>query len=112
MNQSSPPEPGEADQEQEVSLGQTIARYSYKTMRWGRDKVPPGIRSIVGVGLMIGGVFGFLPILGFWMFPLGLAFIALDLPFMRPRIDRWIDSLSSRAYPEDTPADASERSDG
>ncbi len=28
---------------------------------------------------MVGGVFGFLPILGFWMIPLGLAIAALDI---------------------------------
>ena len=34
--------------------------------------------------LLIGcGFLGFLPILGFWMVPLGLALLALDLPFLR-----------------------------
>ena len=30
--------------------------------------------------LIIGGMFGFLPILGFWMIPVGLLLIALDIP--------------------------------
>ena len=46
---------------------------------------------------MIGGVFGFLPIIGFWMFPLGLAFIALDIPWTRHRIHDWMDRLKARA---------------
>ena len=46
---------------------------------------------------MIGGVFGFLPVLGFWMFPLGIAFIALDLPFSQPRIHRWLAHLKEQA---------------
>ncbi len=29
--------------------------------------------------LMTGGVFGFLPVVGFWMFPLGVAVAALDV---------------------------------
>jgi hypothetical protein len=34
--------------------------------------------------LMVGGVFGFLPILGFWMVPLGIAVAAADvLPLWR-----------------------------
>ncbi|WP_425091224.1 hypothetical protein [Tropicimonas sp. S265A] len=41
--------------------------------------VPPGFRWLVGVLLMLGGVLGFLPILGFWMIPLGLAVAALDV---------------------------------
>ncbi len=66
-------------------------------MRWGKERLPPGIRSLVGVLLMIGGVFGFLPVLGFWMFPLGLAFIALDIPFTAHRIDAWMVTLKARA---------------
>ena len=46
---------------------------------------------------MVGGVFGFLPILGFWMLPLGAALVALDLPFMRNRIDLWMDALEKKA---------------
>ena len=69
------------------SLRRRIARYAYGTLRWGRDHLPPGVRTVVGILFMIGGVFGFLPILGFWMLPLGAAFIALDIPFAR----RWLD---------------------
>ena len=35
--------------------------------------------------LIIGGIFGFLPILGFWMIPLGIAVAALDVQLFR----RW-----------------------
>ena len=59
----------------------------------------PGIRSLIGVAFMVGGVFGFLPILGFWMLPLGVAFIALDLPFLRHKIDAWMIKLRHRAGP-------------
>ncbi len=48
---------------------------------------------------MIGGVLGFLPILGFWMLPLGVAFIMLDIPPMRARIHRWMVQLHETAYP-------------
>ncbi|WP_135501582.1 hypothetical protein [Roseovarius aestuariivivens] len=44
-----------------------------------RAKVPPGLRLILGLLLILGGVFGFLPVLGFWMIPLGLAVAALDI---------------------------------
>lgn len=66
-------------------------------MRWGKERLPPVVRSLVGVLLMIGGVFGFLPVLGFWMFPLGIAFIALDIPFTAHRIDAWMEELRIRA---------------
>lgn len=49
-----------------------------------RRRVPPGLRLVVGLLLILGGVFGFLPVLGFWMIPLGLGVAALDvLPLWR-----------------------------
>lgn len=56
---------------------------------WGFHHVPPGFRMAVGVPVMIGGFFGFLPILGFWMIPLGAALIALDVPPIRRRLVAW-----------------------
>jgi len=78
-------------------LKQRIAGITFRALRWGRDHVPPVIRSVIGLLFMVGGVFGFLPILGFWMLPLGVAFIALDLPFMRHKIEAWMDELKIKA---------------
>jgi len=50
-----------------------------RVLVWSRANIPPGLRLVLGILLMLGGVFGFLPILGFWMFPLGLAIAALDV---------------------------------
>jgi hypothetical protein len=44
--------------------------------------------------LLLGGVFGFLPILGFWMLPLGLVLLSVDLPRLQPPLARmlhWIE---------------------
>ncbi|WP_292025254.1 hypothetical protein [Maritimibacter sp. UBA3975] len=41
--------------------------------------MPPGARLVAGLLLMVMGVFGFLPVLGFWMIPLGVAVAALDV---------------------------------
>ena len=87
----------------EPDLGQRIAGITYRALRWGRDHVPPGIRTIIGLLFMVGGVFGFLPILGFWMFPLGVAFVALDIPMARNRIDRWMEKLKAKAKGEVEP---------
>ena len=43
------------------------------------------VRMAIGVGLVLGGVLGFLPVLGFWMIPLGLLVLSVDLPIVR----RW-----------------------
>ncbi len=82
------------------TLRRQIARYTYRTLRWGRDHVPPGMRSVIGLLFMVAGVFGFLPILGFWMLPLGVAFIALDIPPARRKLDDWIERLGKSAYAE------------
>jgi len=36
---------------------------------------------------MCGGVLGFLPILGFWMFPLGVVILSLDYPPLKQKIE-------------------------
>ena len=44
-----------------------------------RRRVPVGLRLPLGLLLMVGGVFGMLPVLGFWMLPLGVGVAALDV---------------------------------
>ncbi len=48
------------------------------------ERLPPRLRRpariVAGVLLLIGGVLGFLPIVGFWMIPLGLSILAVDIP--------------------------------
>ncbi len=58
----------------------------------------------VGVALILGGVFGFLPILGLWMLPLGALLLSEDLPFLkRPTlralgaVQQWWDRRRGRA---------------
>ena len=44
-----------------------------------RRTVPPGLRLFVGLVLIGLGFLGALPILGFWMIPLGIAVAMLDI---------------------------------
>lgn len=53
---------------------------------WVRARVPPGLRLLLGVLLILGGIFGFLPVLGFWMIPLGVLVAAMDIKLIR----RWL----------------------
>lgn len=41
------------------------------------------VRIPVASLFIVGGLFGFLPVVGFWMVPLGLLLLAVDLPFLR-----------------------------
>ncbi len=50
----------------------------------------PGARLIripLGILLVIGGIFSFLPVLGIWMLPLGLLLLAIDLPFLQAPVN-------------------------
>ena len=40
-------------------------------------------RILIGVGLVILGIFGFLPVLGFWMIPLGLLVLSYEFAVVR-----------------------------
>jgi hypothetical protein len=62
---------------------------------WSDRHLPVGVRSGLGLLAMAGGVVGFLPILGFWMFPLGVVLIALDIPPLRRRVLRWLAQQQS-----------------
>ena len=42
-------------------------------------------RMGIGIVLILGGFLGFLPIFGFWMVPLGLIILSVDVPVVR----RW-----------------------
>lgn len=57
-----------------------------RVVEWGDSRIAPGLRSLLGILLMVGGVFGFLPVLGFWMLPAGAVLVALDVPPWR----RWL----------------------
>lgn len=54
-----------------------------RAIRWLRDPQSRWIRLPLGLLLIVGGVFGFLPILGFEFIPIGLLLIAQDIPFLR-----------------------------
>lgn len=41
------------------------------------------VRIPLGILLVFGGIFSFLPVLGIWMLPLGLLLLALDLVFLQ-----------------------------
>ena len=50
---------------------------------WLRERKARRVRIPVGIFLIVAGILGFLPILGFWMVPLGLLLLAQDIPFLK-----------------------------
>ncbi|HYC04027.1 MAG TPA: hypothetical protein VED40_12065 [Azospirillaceae bacterium] len=54
--------------------------------RWvGKLRCPEArwVRIPVAILCFCGGFLGFLPVLGFWMVPVGIVLLAIDLPFLR-----------------------------
>lgn len=50
-------------------------------------------RITIGALLVLGGILGFLPIVGFWMIPLGVLVLSYDLHLVRRarrRFDVWL----------------------
>jgi hypothetical protein len=65
---------------------------------WLRQPSSLWIRMPAGVLLICGGLLGFLPVLGFWMLPLGLMLLAEDVPPLRSARARILDWIERR-YP-------------
>lgn len=65
--------------------GIDLKRRLRRFQAWVRLRIPYGLRLVLGILLILLGLVGFLPILGFWMIPLGIAIAALDVKPMRRR---------------------------
>jgi hypothetical protein len=78
--------------------------------RWITSPSATVVRIPVGGVLIAGGVVGFLPILGFWMVPLGLAVIAQDVPALRPPMTRMLGWIN-RKLPEPRDSEGGRRPD-
>ena len=56
-------------------LGEWLGHLRHPSASW--------VRVPLGVLLILGGLLGFLPVLGFWMLPLGVALLSLDVAMLR-----------------------------
>jgi hypothetical protein len=93
-------------------LARKLPDWAAKTIRWVRRPTSAWVRYPLALLLIAGGFVGFLPILGFWMVPLGLVLVAEDVPFLqRPlaRLIRWINDRWERRGGSDAPAPAAVR---
>lgn len=59
-------------------------------------------RIAIGVLLVLCGILGFLPLLGFWMIPLGIIILSYDIPrvrLFRQRVMAWWRNRKDEAKP-------------
>ena len=64
-------------------------------IRWLRKPSSFAVRLVVALLLVLGGFFSFLPVLGLWMLPLGLLFIAQDVPLLQKPLVKaltWVEA--------------------
>ncbi len=78
-------------------LGRSLVRHIKFAGFNVRVPAHPFLRIGLGVILVIGGFLGFLPILGFWMLPLGLVVLSIDFAAVRRfrrqasvKLGRWL----------------------
>lgn len=69
-----------------------------------RMKLPESrlLRTTIGILLILGGILGFLPVLGFWMIPLGLLVLSHDSPYVRRQRRRLAVWWATRKARRDT----------
>jgi hypothetical protein len=77
-------------------LAQKLPAWAARLIRWVRKPGSGWVRYPLALVLIAGGIVGFLPILGFWMIPLGLVLIAEDIPFLQRPLGRLIGWINDR----------------
>ena len=80
-------------------LSRLIDRLPGRFQQWTRWLLKPESRWAripAAILLILGGLLGMLPLLGFWMLPLGFILIAEDLPIVRRGVARVLEGLERR----------------
>ena len=82
----------------EARLPEKLARF----LRWLRQPHVIWVRVPFAIFFILFGLVGFLPLVGFWMIPIGLLLLAEDVPLLAgpvAKILAWID----RKWPHKSP---------
>ena len=80
---------GRASDPVAVYCGKMVHKVRVFKSHWHLPRSKP-IRIGLGILLVAVGLLGFLPVLGFWMIPIGLLVLSVDLPVVR----RWRRKLT------------------
>lgn len=78
-----------------------LLKVVHRALLWCDRRMPRGTRGAAGLVLVGLAPLGFLPVLGFWMLPVGLGMIALEVPPWRRKLLHWL----ACQQPAVTPAD-------
>lgn len=87
------------DEDDDRHLRRLLARLPGRLRRpveWLRRPSSRWVRMPAGGLLVIGGILGFLPVLGLWMLPLGVLLLGEDIPALKRATNRSIDWAERR----------------
>ena len=74
-----------------------LGSYTFTLPDWAPARIG------IGVLFIILGFLGFLPVLGFWMIPLGVAILAYDIPYVRLLRQKFMQWWRGGKSPPPTP---------
>lgn len=84
-------------------VGKILAKLKFGSKTYNLPS-SPSIRILIGILLILGGILGFLPVLGFWMIPLGIIVLSVDIGYIR-RLRRKIVVRYGRKKKKNTDVD-------
>ena len=70
--------------------------WAARFLHWLAGSRSGWIRIPLAIALIVAGLFGFLPVLGYWMIPVGLLLVSKDVPFLRKPMIKffvWIERV-------------------
>ena len=78
-----------------------LPKWARDTFQYARAPGAVRVRALLATLLIIGGIVGIvLPIVGFWMVPLGLALLAIDVPFLRRPLAALLAFINRKLAPQ------------
>jgi hypothetical protein len=91
---------GQPDFDEELTrLQRRVPAWLRRLIASAKEPGAVWLRIPLAIALMLGGTLGFMPILGFWMLPLGLVLLAIDVPFMRGPFARLMAFINRKTEP-------------
>jgi hypothetical protein len=70
-----------------AKLQRRIPAFAARWLERLRQPAARWVRIPLGILLVLGGIFSFLPVLGIWMLPLGVLLLAIDLAFLQSPVN-------------------------
>ena len=70
--------------------------WAARSVRWLTGPAGRRVRIPIALLLIVAGCLGFLPVLGFWMIPLGVLLLAQDVAFLRRPVLRLLTWLERK----------------